>query len=91
MLCRSSQRSCSATSSSQVCACERKVVGQPALEVEVGLDEGLSRLAALDLFFAYARHGVDGLRPVGAEDGAPSVTMAFGDPWRPMAACSTER
>jgi hypothetical protein len=31
-----------------------EVVGKPALEVEVGLDEGLSRLAALDLFFTYA-------------------------------------
>jgi hypothetical protein len=48
-----------------------EVVGQPALQVEVGLDEGLPGLPALYLQLLYAQRGVDGLGPVGAEDAAP--------------------
>jgi hypothetical protein len=48
-----------------------EVVGEPALEVEVGLDETLPGLPALDLQLLYAERGIDGLRPVGAENAAP--------------------
>ncbi len=46
-------------------------VHEPALQVEVGLDEGLPGLPALDLHLLYVERGVDGLGPVGAEDPAP--------------------
>jgi hypothetical protein len=46
-------------------------VREPALQVEVGLDEGLPGLPALDLHLLYVERGVDGLGPVGAEDPAP--------------------
>jgi hypothetical protein len=48
-----------------------EVVGEPALEVEVGLDETLPGLPALDLQLLYAERGVDGPGPVGAENAAP--------------------
>jgi hypothetical protein len=47
------------------------VVGQTALQVEVGLDEGLPGLPALDLDLLYAQRPVDGLRSVRAEDPTP--------------------
>jgi hypothetical protein len=37
-----------------------EVVGEPALQVEVGLDEGLPGLPALYLELRYAQRGVDG-------------------------------
>ena len=49
----------------------KEEIRQPPLEVEVGFDEGLSGLAALDLQFLYAEGSVHGLHAVGAEDPAP--------------------
>jgi hypothetical protein len=47
------------------------VVGQAALQIEVGLDEARPGLPSLDLQLLYAQSGVDGLGPVGTEDPAP--------------------
>src|SRR5829696_2736391 len=47
------------------------IIRHSPLNVERGLDEILPRPPALDLLLGYAQGAVDGLRLVGAEDGAP--------------------
>src|SRR5215210_8780267 len=47
------------------------IIRHSPLNVERRLDEILPRPPALDLLLGYAQGAVDGLRLVGAEDGAP--------------------